>query len=223
MVSRLRRRMRLPGKLAWMCRRLEKITTAKGEYLAAKVTNKGRSAAEILAESLPKELSSIYWPKNMYWRKHERTLCAAGALAGGDAGRAYDSAGVRRDPGGKHFARTPDSGRRGRNNSAGPGLHTSMRCERRRFWGAMSASSRFARLWTLPTRTIPGARWREDKSLLDTRSEPDRISFRDSGRVRSAVSCTAGRGIGHGDARSSKIFCTGRCEQGSCCRIFWRC
>src|SRR5208337_475277 len=29
----------------------------------------GRSTAEILAENLPKELSSIYWPKNMYWRK----------------------------------------------------------------------------------------------------------------------------------------------------------
>src|SRR5579864_2944618 len=49
--------------------RLEKVATPKGEYLAAKVTKKGRSAAEILAENLPKELSTIYWPKNMYWRK----------------------------------------------------------------------------------------------------------------------------------------------------------
>ena len=48
---------------------LEKITTPKGEYLAAKVTKKGRSAAEILAEGLPKEIATIYWPKNMYWRK----------------------------------------------------------------------------------------------------------------------------------------------------------
>jgi glycyl-tRNA synthetase beta chain len=48
---------------------LERVATPKGEYLAAKVTKKGRSAAEILAESLPKELSTIYWPKNMYWRK----------------------------------------------------------------------------------------------------------------------------------------------------------
>ncbi|MGC2790805.1 MAG: glycine--tRNA ligase subunit beta, partial [Candidatus Sulfotelmatobacter sp.] len=47
---------------------LEKITTAKGEYLAAKITKKGRSTADILAETLPKELSSIYWPKSMYWR-----------------------------------------------------------------------------------------------------------------------------------------------------------
>jgi len=49
--------------------RLEKIATPKGEYLAAKVTSKGKRAAEILAENLPKELSSIYWPKSMYWRK----------------------------------------------------------------------------------------------------------------------------------------------------------
>ena len=48
---------------------LERVTTPKGEYLAAKVTKKGRSAAEILAEFLPKEIASIYWPKNMYWRK----------------------------------------------------------------------------------------------------------------------------------------------------------
>ena len=49
--------------------KLEKIATPKGEYLAATVTRKGRTAAEILAETLPKEISTLYWPKNMYWRK----------------------------------------------------------------------------------------------------------------------------------------------------------
>ena len=49
--------------------RLEKVSTPKGEYLAATVTRKGRSAAEILSDLLPKEISSLYWPKNMYWRK----------------------------------------------------------------------------------------------------------------------------------------------------------
>ena len=48
--------------------KLEKITNPKGEYLAATVTRKGRSAAEILAENLPKELNTLYWAKNMYWR-----------------------------------------------------------------------------------------------------------------------------------------------------------
>lgn len=49
--------------------RLEKVTTPKGEYLSAEVTKKGRSASEILAELLPKEINSVYWPKNMYWRQ----------------------------------------------------------------------------------------------------------------------------------------------------------
>src|ERR1700747_1709984 len=48
---------------------LERTTTPKGEYLSAKVTKKGRAASEILAELLPKEINSVYWPKNMYWRK----------------------------------------------------------------------------------------------------------------------------------------------------------
>src|SRR5262249_47189563 len=48
---------------------LERVSTSKGEYLSAKVTKKGRSAAEILAENLPKEIATLYWPKNMYWRK----------------------------------------------------------------------------------------------------------------------------------------------------------
>ena len=38
--------------------RLEKASTPKGEYLSAKVTKKGRSASEILAELLPREISS---------------------------------------------------------------------------------------------------------------------------------------------------------------------
>src|SRR6202162_1015565 len=48
---------------------LERVTTAKGEYVSASVTKKGRTTREILAELLPKEINSIYWPKNMYWRK----------------------------------------------------------------------------------------------------------------------------------------------------------
>ena len=48
--------------------KLEKVTTPKGEYLTAKVTNKGRKAAEVLGEALPKEIAGIYWAKSMYWR-----------------------------------------------------------------------------------------------------------------------------------------------------------
>ena len=52
-----------------MSGKLQKVSTPKGEYLAATVTRKGRTAADILAETLPKEISTLYWPKNMYWRK----------------------------------------------------------------------------------------------------------------------------------------------------------
>src|SRR5258708_36065786 len=47
--------------------KLERVTTPKGEYLAATVTRKGRTAAEILAETLPEEITGLYWPKNMDW------------------------------------------------------------------------------------------------------------------------------------------------------------
>ncbi len=47
---------------------LEKVTTAKGEYVGATVKRTGKPAAEILTADLPKEVLAIYWAKNMYWR-----------------------------------------------------------------------------------------------------------------------------------------------------------
>jgi glycyl-tRNA synthetase beta chain len=47
---------------------LKTVTTPKGEYLAATSVKAGRSAAEVIAEEMPKELAGIYWAKNMYWR-----------------------------------------------------------------------------------------------------------------------------------------------------------
>jgi glycyl-tRNA synthetase beta chain len=51
--------------------KLEKTSTPKGEYLAATLTKKGRTAAEILAETLPIEIGGIYWAKSMYWRANK--------------------------------------------------------------------------------------------------------------------------------------------------------
>ena len=48
---------------------LERVPTPKGEYVSARVMTEGRKAAEIFSELLPKEIPSIYWPKSMYWRK----------------------------------------------------------------------------------------------------------------------------------------------------------
>ena len=47
---------------------LTTVTTAKGEYLQAKVVRAGKTAAEVIAAELPKELAGIYWAKTMYWR-----------------------------------------------------------------------------------------------------------------------------------------------------------
>ncbi len=55
---------------------LEKVTTARGEFAGATVKRLGRAATEILAADLPKEALSLYWAKNMYWRegKPERSV-----------------------------------------------------------------------------------------------------------------------------------------------------
>jgi glycyl-tRNA synthetase beta chain len=48
--------------------RLFRVQSAKGEYLAALVREHGREAGEVLGDLLGGELAAIYWPKNMYWR-----------------------------------------------------------------------------------------------------------------------------------------------------------
>jgi glycyl-tRNA synthetase beta chain len=47
---------------------LEKITNAKGEYVGATVKRQGVAAPQVLSAELPKEVLSLYWAKNMYWR-----------------------------------------------------------------------------------------------------------------------------------------------------------
>lgn len=49
--------------------KLERITNPKGEYLAATIYQRGRRAVEVLSELLPKEIAALNWPKNMYWRE----------------------------------------------------------------------------------------------------------------------------------------------------------
>jgi glycyl-tRNA synthetase beta chain len=47
---------------------LEKIANAKGEYVGATVKRLGLSATQLLAAELPREVLGLYWAKNMYWR-----------------------------------------------------------------------------------------------------------------------------------------------------------
>ncbi|MDR3748024.1 MAG: glycine--tRNA ligase subunit beta [Acidobacteriota bacterium] len=147
---------------------LEKVTTPKGEYLAATVQKKGRPASEILAEFLPKEIAGIYWAKSMYWRgksaeRFARPVRWLVTLLDG-AVVPLEFAGIR--AGHKtegHRILAPQAMLVSRPSDyaetlAGGSVVVSAAEREQRIRKALDAA----------TRTIPGARWREDKSLLDT-------------------------------------------------------
>jgi len=146
---------------------LEKVSTAKGEYISAKVTKKGRTAAEILSEGLPKEISAIYWPKNMYWRKPSerfvrpvRWLVAMldretlpmefGGVRAGNISRGH-----------RILTDAPVT-------IPGPGSAYVDSLRAAKVLGRGEREHRIRKALDAATRTIPGARWREDKPLLDT-------------------------------------------------------
>jgi len=146
---------------------LEKASTPKGEYLSAKVTKKGRAASEILAELLPKEIQSIYWPKNMYWRKSsERFVRPVRWLVA-----LLDA----------EVIPLEFDGIRAGNNSRGhriladgavqiPSAGTSYvdALAAAKVLGRGEREQQIRKALDAAARTIPGARWREDKALLDT-------------------------------------------------------
>ena len=146
---------------------LERVTTPKGEYLSAKVTRKGRTASEVLAELLPKEIGAIYWPKNMYWRKpSEKFVRPVRWLVA-----MLDSQVIPME----------FEGMRAGNLSRGHRLLANQALTIQALGDAYVAALRAAKVLgrgdreqqirkqlDAATRTIPGARWREDKSLLDT-------------------------------------------------------
>jgi glycyl-tRNA synthetase beta chain len=146
---------------------LEKISTSKGEYLAATVTKKGRSAAEILAESLPKEISTIYWPKNMYWQKpNERFVRPVRWLVA-----MLDEEAIPLEFGGIRAGKT-SCGHRILSDGgvtilrAGSAYVDSLRAAK--VLGRDERKHQIRKALDAATRTIPGARWREDDVLLDT-------------------------------------------------------
>ena len=146
---------------------LERVFTPKGEYVAAKVTKKGRSAAEILADSLPKEIATIYWPKNMYWRKpNERFVRPVRWLVAMLDARiiALEFDGI---PAGSqsrgHRILTDAAVSISR---AGSAYIDALRSAK--VLGRAEREQHIRKALDAATRTIPGARWREDKPLLDT-------------------------------------------------------
>jgi len=147
--------------------KLETVATPKGEYLAATITKKGRAAREILADMLPKEINSIYWPKNMYWRKpnekfvrpvrwivalldEEIVPLEFDGIHAGNSSRGHrilNDAPVRVPRAGAEYVRVLESAK---------------------VLGREEREKQIRKSLDAATRTIPGARWREDKELLDT-------------------------------------------------------
>jgi len=148
---------------------LKRVTNTKGEYVSAMLKRPGREATELLAAELPKEVLSLYWAKNMYWRagKSERfvrpvrwvvsmlgskvvPLEIAGIAAGkksrghrvlhGDKPVVLDQA--------SHYAEKLEA------------AHVVVDVAARRHLIRKSLDA--------ATRTVEGARWREDAALIET-------------------------------------------------------
>ena len=146
---------------------LEVVKTPKGDCVSAKVTKKGGSAAEILAQNLPKEISSIYWPKNMYWRKpNERFVRPVRWLVAmlDDETIPLEFDGI--------CAGKLSRGHRILSDGAvtipraGSAYVDALRAAK--VLGREEREIQIRKALDAATRTIPGARWREDKSLLET-------------------------------------------------------
>ena len=146
---------------------LEIVRTPKGDCISAKITKKGRRAAEILAENLPKELSSIYWPKNMYWRKATERFVRpvrwlVAMLDGEVVAMEFDGVPAGQISRGHRMlsqggVRIP---------CAGDAYIDALR--EAKVLGREEREQRIRKALDGATRTLPGARWREDKSLLDS-------------------------------------------------------
>jgi glycyl-tRNA synthetase beta chain len=146
---------------------LKSATTPKGEYLAATVTRKGRTAQEILAATLPKEINALYWAKNMYWRegKPERFVRPVRwmvALLGHEV-VPLEYAGIK--------AARRSQGHRLLGHAVEVKEASSYAAELKAAGVLARREERLALIreaLDAACRTVPGARWREDKELLAT-------------------------------------------------------
>jgi glycyl-tRNA synthetase beta chain len=147
---------------------LEKVTNPKGEYLAATVVKKGRKASEVLAEGLPKELAAIYWPKNMYWRasKPERFVRPVRWIVA-----MLDGEIIPLEFGGIKAGRATRGHRhlgQANVNIAKAGEYVTTLHDASVMVVHSDREHRIRKSLDAATRTIPGARWREDAELLKT-------------------------------------------------------
>ncbi len=149
--------------------RLQPLATAKGEYASAIVSRPGRKATELLLEQLPREIAALGWPKPMYWRagKPERFVRPVQWIVAlqDEAVVPIEFAGVR--------AGSQSRGHRVL-HGAEPVFITAPSHYREDLLAAKVMVDVEARRQVVRkaldrvTRTVAGARWREDEALVDT-------------------------------------------------------
>jgi glycyl-tRNA synthetase beta chain len=145
---------------------LQKVSTPKGEYLGATVTRKGRSASEILAEALPKEIATLYWPKNMYWRKRGESFVRPVRWLVAMLDEQVIPMELFGIPAGKTSRGHRIIGSETCTISR-PGAYVDA-LRAAKVLGAAEREQVIRKALDAATRKIPGARWREDKPLLAT-------------------------------------------------------
>lgn len=146
--------------------KLEKVNTPKGEYLSATVTRKGLPASEILAETLAREISTLYWPKNMYWRKRGEVFVRPVRWLVAMLDEEVVPMELFGIPAGK-----TSRGHRIISNGPVTVSKPSAYIEALRGAKVLGSAEReqvIRKALDAATRTIPGARWREDKPLVAT-------------------------------------------------------
>ncbi len=148
---------------------LQPLATPKGEYVSALAARPGRPAGQVIAELLPKEIAALAWPKPMYWRagKPERfirpvqwlvallgEMVIPVAFAGVHAGRETRGHRILHGPAPVLLTKPAAYVETLRN------AYVLVDVEARRH----SIRKALDRV----TRTVEGARWREDEKLVDT-------------------------------------------------------
>ena len=148
---------------------LVKITTAKGEYVAATVKRQGVTAPQVLTAELPKEVLSIYWAKNMYWRagKPERSVRPVRWVVA-----LLDSAVVPLEIAGI-TASNASRGHRVLNGDLPVVIDAAKNYSERLRSAAVVVDvaerrQSIRKALDRATRAVPGARWREDEPLIET-------------------------------------------------------
>jgi len=148
---------------------LEKVTTAKGEYVGVTVRRVGRATAELLAAELPKEVLALYWAKNMYWRagKPERFVRPVRWVVA-----LLDEAVVPVEIAGIH-AGNASRGHRILHGAApvviaAPKSYAEVLRAAKVQVDVAERRQTIRKALDKATRTVAGARWREDEALVET-------------------------------------------------------